>query len=114
MSQSAREYNDSASGARSNPQTKQGQAPALVRTMDDGSTRLVKFDGVDGDVMVDRKVSIVTSPKAKDQAVRQSQALSENGLTGRWEVPTEAQKARAEKMLSELKITNITVKVEKK
>ncbi|WP_235214393.1 MULTISPECIES: hemagglutinin repeat-containing protein [Comamonas] len=55
MSQRARDYNDTATGTRSNPATQSGQAPALERTMPDGSTRTVKFDGVDGDVLVDRK-----------------------------------------------------------
>ncbi|MCM2263201.1 hemagglutinin [Ralstonia solanacearum] len=113
MSQQARDYNDSATGARSNPATQSGQAPALERKMEDGSTRLVKFDGVDGDVMVDRKLSVVTTEKAKDQALRQSEVLSQNGLTGRWEVPTSQQAARAQKMFDELGIKNITVKVVK-
>ncbi|MGP8485712.1 hemagglutinin repeat-containing protein [Paraburkholderia fungorum] len=111
MGQSARDYNDSATGARSNPETQKGQAPALERTMPDGSTRIVKFDGVDGDVMIDRKVSVVTTDKAKDQAIRQSEALAQNGLTGRWEVPTEQQASRAQKMFNDLGIKNITVKV---
>ena len=58
MSSRARDYNDSATGARSNPATQSGQAPALERTMPDGSIRLVKFDGVDGEVLVDRKISV--------------------------------------------------------
>lgn len=109
----AKDYNDSALGARSNPLTKSGQAPALERTMADGTKRLVKFDGVDGQVMVDRKVSIVTTQKAMDQALRQSEVLQQNGLTGRWEVPNVAQQTRAVKMLNNLKINNITVVVEK-
>ncbi len=113
MSQTARDYNDAATGARSNPVTHSGQAPALERTMPDGSTRPVKFDGVDGDVMVDRKISVVTTEKAKDQALRQSEVLRQNGLVGRWEVPTDAQAARATKMFNDLGITNIQVKVVK-
>ncbi|RCS56429.1 hypothetical protein, partial [Parvibium lacunae] len=113
MSQAARNYNDSATGARSNPATQSGQAPALERTMPDGSIRQVKFDGVDGDVMIDRKISVVTTDKAKDQALRQSEALSQNGLTGRWEVSSDAQAARATKMLNDLGIKNIQVKVVK-
>lgn len=113
MSQSARDYNDSATGARSNPVTQSGQAPALERVMLDGSVRLVKFDGVDGDVMVDRKLSVVTTDKAKDQALRQSEVLGQNGLTGRWEVSSEAQAARATKMLNDLGVNNIQVKVVK-
>lgn len=33
--------------------------------MPDGSTRPMKFDGVDSDVMIDRKISVVTTEKAK-------------------------------------------------
>jgi filamentous hemagglutinin len=83
MSQKARDYNDAATGARSNPVTRSGQAPALERTMPDGSTRPVKFDGVDSDVMIDRKISVVTTEKAKAQALRQSEVLTQNGLVGR-------------------------------
>lgn len=71
----------------------------------------VRFDGLDGDVLIDRKLSVVTTAKAKDQVVRQSKALSENGLTGHWEVPSEAQAKRAQKMLDELGVKNIEVKV---
>lgn len=107
----ARNYNDAATGARSNPATQSGQAPALGITMADGSKRLVKFDGVDGNVMIDRKISIVTTAKTKDQALRQSEALSQNGLTARWEVPSQAQAERDQKMLDELGIKKISVKV---
>ncbi|EKT4485220.1 hypothetical protein QEM02_005408 [Pseudomonas putida] len=111
MSSRARDYNDSVTGARSNPATQSGQAPALERIMPDGSSRLVKFDGVDGDILVDRKISVVTTSKSKDQALRQSDVLSQNGLTARWEVPTQAQANRAQKMFDELGIKNISVKV---
>jgi filamentous hemagglutinin len=113
MSRTAQAYNDSATGARSNPATQSSQAPALERTMPDGSTRIVKFDGVEGDVMIDRKISVVTTERAKDQALRQSDALTQNGLTGRWEVSTPAQAAKAQKMLDDLGVKNITVKVVK-
>jgi filamentous hemagglutinin len=79
--------------------------------MPDGSTRVVKFDGVDANVLVDRKISVVTTSKSKDQALRQSEALSQNGLTGRWEVPSATQASRAQKMFDELKIKNISVRV---
>jgi len=113
MSPAARDYNDSATGARSNPVTQSGQAPAIIRTMPDGSQRAVKFDGVEGGVLIDRKLSVVTTAKAKEQAMRQSEALAQNGLTGRWEVPSESQAARARKMFEELGIKNIDVKVVK-
>jgi hypothetical protein len=109
----AKDYNDSAMGARSNILTKSGQAPALERMMPDGTTRLVKFDGVDGSIMIDRKLSIVTTSKAQAQALRQSEVLNQNGLTGLWEVPSVAQQNRAVKMLNNLNISNISVQVVK-
>lgn len=112
-SQKARDYNDAATGARSNSVTQSGQAPALERTMPDGSTRPVKFDGVVSDVMIDRKISVVTTEKAKAQALRQSEVLTQNGLVGRWEVSTAAQVSRATKMFNDLGITNIKVRMVK-
>jgi hypothetical protein len=112
----ARAYNDSARGARSSVVTKKGQAPALERTMPDGTKRLVKFDGVDfdpvyGHVMIDRKWSIVMRQNLKDQALRQSQALSQNNLIGIWEVPTKSKLRQAIKLLEKLGISNIKVRI---
>lgn len=83
----ARAYNDSATGARSSALKKKGQAPAIERTMPDGTKRPVKFDGtafdsIYGHIMIDRKWSIVTRNNLKDQAIRQSQALKDNNLIG--------------------------------
>ncbi|WP_232216583.1 MULTISPECIES: VENN motif pre-toxin domain-containing protein [Brenneria] len=111
MSERARNYNDSASGARSNIETQKGQAPSIERVDADGKAKSVRFDGVDGNVMVDRKISVVTTQKAKNQALRQSEALKNNGMTGRWEVPNQAQANRAQKMFDELGIKNIEVKI---
>ncbi|OCQ54734.1 hypothetical protein Ppb6_00098 [Photorhabdus australis subsp. thailandensis] len=113
MSQRAKGYNDSASGARSNIETKKGQAPNIDRIDTDGKNKPVRFDGVDDNVMIDRKISVVTTRKAKDQALRQSDALKRNGMTGRWEVPNQTQANRAQKMFDELGIKNIEVKVVK-
>lgn len=111
MSSAARDFNDSATGARSNVFTQSGQAPAITRTLDDGTTTTVRFDGLDDGVLIDRKLSVVTTDKAKDQALRQSQALQQNGSTAIWEVPNAQQEARAQNMFNQLGITNITVKV---
>jgi hypothetical protein len=108
-----KDYNDSATGARSNVVTRRGQAPALERTMPDGTTRLVKFDGVEGNVMTDRKWSIARSRKAKDQALRQSDVLKQHGLIGIWEVPTEPERKQAVRLLEKLKISNIKVRIVK-
>lgn len=111
MSTRARAYDDGAMGSRSSIETRKGQAPALTRTTADGKTASVRFDGVEGDVLIDRKLSVVTTPKAKNQVLRQSEALEQNGLTARWEVPTQAQANRAIKVFEELGVKNITVKV---
>jgi len=78
--------------------------------MPDGPTRLVKIDGMDGNVLVYRNISVVTTSKSKGQALRQSDVLGRNGLTAR-QVPTQAQANRAQKMFDELGIKNISVKV---
>lgn len=113
MSKRARNYNDSATGARSNIHTQKGQAPTIDRTDTKNNNRPVRFDGVDGNIMIDRKISVVTTQKAKDQAVRQSNALENNKMTGRWEVPNQTQANRAQKMFDELGIKNIEVKIVK-
>lgn len=100
-------YNDAAPGARA------GQAPMLMRTMADGSKRPVKFDGIQGDYMIDRKWSVVNRPRAWAQILRQSEVLGEHRLIGTWEVPTPAQRTTALKLLRQMNITNIHVKVAK-
>ncbi|WP_208605643.1 hypothetical protein [Rhizobium aegyptiacum] len=111
MSPRARLYDDGAIGSRSNVETQKGQAPTLTRTTPDGQKASVRFDGVDGDVLIDRKISVVTTQKVKDQVLRQSEALQQNGLSGRWEVPNQSQADRATKIFKDLGVKNITVKV---
>lgn len=98
-------YNDAATGARP------GHAPALLRTMPDGSQRPVKFDGIEGDYLHDRKWRIVDAPRARAQLLRQSEVLAQHRLTATWEVPTPAQKIKALKLLKKMKVTNIKVRV---
>ena len=111
MLPAARNYEDSATGARSGVETGNREVPVIQRTLPDGGSVNVKFDGLDEGVLLDRKLSITTFPKSRDQAIRQSQSLEENGIRGRWEVPDESQATRARKMLEELGITNIDVGV---
>lgn len=87
-----------------------GEAPRLKATDADG-TVTAKFDGVDGDVMVDRKLAVTTFPKSEKQMLRQSATAAENGYSVRWEVPTESQARRAEKMADKLGVKNVDVKV---
>lgn len=100
-------YNDSATGARA------GQAPTLMRTMPDGSKRPVKFDGIQGDYVIDRKWGVRDAPHARAQILRQSQVLAQHRLTGTWEVPNTVQRTKALKILKKLKVTNIKVRVVK-
>jgi filamentous hemagglutinin len=76
-----------------------------------GSSRPVRFDGEAPALLIDRKLAVVTSPKAQTQALRQSAALRHNGLRGMWEVPDAAQAARARTMFGNLGIDNIDVRV---
>lgn len=100
-------YNDAAPGARA------GRAPALMRTMTDGSKRPVKFDGIQGDYVIDRKWGVRDAPHARAQILRQSDVLAEHRLIGVWEVPTPTQKIKAMKLLKKMNVTNIHVKVVK-
>ncbi|WP_294239425.1 hypothetical protein [uncultured Sphingomonas sp.] len=100
-------YNDAAPGARA------GQAPTLMRTMADGSKRPVKFDGIQGDYVIDRKWKVVDAPHARAQLLRQSQVLAEHRLIGTWEVPTLVEKNKALKLFKKMSVTNIHVKVVK-
>lgn len=100
-------YNDSATGARP------GQAPTLPRTMPDESTRSVKFDGIEGDYMIDRKWSVGRWSSTKAQLLRQSEALAQQGLTSTLEVPDAIQKIKAIRLLKKSGITNIKVRIVK-
>lgn len=90
-----------------------GRAPTLMRTMADGSKRPVKFDGIQGDYVIDRKWSVRDMPRARAQLLRQSQVLAEHRLIGTWEVPSPVQKIKALKLLKRMNVTNIHVKVVK-
>nr|WP_307813130.1 polymorphic toxin-type HINT domain-containing protein [Streptomyces sp. N35] len=93
---------------------RQGFAPALQYYKVNGKKlATVKFDGFDSTngVMYDRKRAIRTSDKTYGQAQRQSMALEQNGYTGVWEVPTEAEARRARKIFGHLNITNMKARV---
>jgi len=100
-------YNDQATGARS------GQAPTLTRTLPNGSRRPVKFDGVHGEYVVDRKWAIRDQPRARAQVLRQSEVLSQHRLIGVWEVPNEHERLAAIKLLKKLNVTNIKIRIVK-
>lgn len=97
-------YNDTATGARP------GKAPTLMRTLPDGSKRPVKFDGVQGEYMIDRKFAVSGKPRAVAQLLRQSQVLAQHRLIGIWEVPNVTQKNKALKLFKRYNVTNIKVR----
>ncbi|WP_051830438.1 MULTISPECIES: RHS repeat-associated core domain-containing protein [Streptomyces] len=109
----AQAYEDGVTGARSRISTQTREAPALDYIHPSGQTRQIRFDGFDevNGVLIDRKMAVTTFNKSYRQAMNQSLALEQNGYTGRWEVPTEAEAARARKLLGGLLITNIRVRV---
>ncbi|MET8453363.1 polymorphic toxin-type HINT domain-containing protein [Streptomyces sp. NPDC005209] len=109
----AQAYEDAAVGARSRISTQTREAPALDYINPSGQTRQIRFDGFDevNGVLIDRKMAVTTFNKSYMQARNQSLALEQNGYTGRWEVPTAAEAARARKLLGSLSITNIRVRV---
>lgn len=100
-------YNDTAPGARP------GLAPTLMRTMPDGSKRPVKFDGYQGDYLIDRKTKVVDAPHARAALMRQSQVLAEHGLFAVWEVPNAVQLRKAIKLFKRMNVKNIKVRIVK-
>jgi hypothetical protein len=100
-------YQDAADGTRPN------LAPALMRTMPDGSKRPVKFDGIRGEYVIDRKWKVVDAPHARAQVRRQTQALSEHRLMGTWEVRNERHRIKARKLFEKMGVHNIIVRVVK-
>jgi hypothetical protein len=95
-----------------NPGRANGQVPALKYDNPFGGRNLVKFDGIEGKTLIDRKLSFYSNDKGKLALQRQSEALKQNpGYSGRIEVPTATEQRRIQKYMNELNITNIDVKV---
>jgi hypothetical protein len=64
-----------------------------------------------GPAMVSRKRAVVATPKGRRQAADQSEAARQNGLAVRWEVPDTRQAGRGQRLLRELGIRNIGIRV---
>lgn len=111
MSGRARAYNDSAPGIKSSILTQNTIVPALKYTTKNGLEKIVKFDGIQNNILIDRKLAIVTTEKVQQQALRQSLALKQNSIQGIWEVPNTTQALRGQKMLDSLGIKNIKVRI---
>lgn len=71
-----------------------------------------KFDGVDGNFVIDRKLNPYFSAKSIGQVLRQARVARYNGVRVRWELPSPAAKAAAKRLLAVAGRSNrITVKV---
>jgi hypothetical protein len=101
MSPEAFAYQSGATGARA------GVAPALRYSDRSG---LVRFDGLDGRLLIDRKLSFYSTPKARLALDRASMAVRQNPFYSlRIEVPNMVQYKRGMRLLGEQGITNIRI-----
>jgi hypothetical protein len=73
----------------------------------------VKFDGVQGDYVVDRKLGVRLQPRARAQVMRQTDVLSQHRLIGTWEVPDSKQRDLALKLFKQMNVRNIKVRIAK-
>jgi hypothetical protein len=90
------------------PGARPGEAPYLVAFDDVSKTaKHVKFDGIDGRTLIDRKWGIRISPKSRAQVRSQATALRQNGMKARWEVPTEYLKRQFDILLREEGATDV-------
>jgi len=81
--------------------------------MSDGSKRPVKFDGMLGEYLIDRKYKVVDAPNARAQLMRQSEVLAQHGLIGTWEVINATQRVKALRLLKKMGVSNIKVRIAK-
>jgi len=114
MSDEAYAYQSSTPGARSNAIAGRSQAPEVQYVDANGNEAKVKFDGIEGNKLVDRKLGVHMGSKTRLLAERQSAALAQNGLEGVWEVPDATEAARARKLFAQEGIRNIRVEVVKR
>jgi hypothetical protein len=96
---------DRATGARP------GEVPVLTLASPAGGPRFVRFDGIDGDYLIDRKLRVVDLPRSRAQLARQAEALAQARCIATWEVPSEAERARAAAMLARAGVRRIKIRV---
>jgi hypothetical protein len=111
MKKAARDYQDRAIGARYNRVTRKSHVPALAWTGPEGKENLVRFDSLDGDVLIDRKHGVATTEHLGRKALRQSEAVAYSNYRCRWEVPNKNQARRAKRLFDKYGISNISVEI---
>jgi filamentous hemagglutinin len=99
-------YQSRATGSRSAVATQRSQVPALLYTkLNSRQNDFVKFDAIEGRVLIDRKLSVTGFKKQKDDLVRMHRALAQNaslGFSGVIELPTRGEVRKVRRMLSRL------------
>lgn len=107
------DYQSTATGARSDIATRTPEVPAL--RFDNPNPRgvnRVRFDGLEENVLIDRKWSVTSKSKQERDLLRMGEALRQNPeYTGRIEVPTQSEANRARRILDKLGIDRIDVRV---
>ena len=111
MSARASSYQAGATGARSDIATRTSMAPRIRWVDSNGVARFTKFDGLEDNALIDRKLQRTGSSKARKYIQYQSEALSQNGYTGRWELPNQIQANAANNLFKRMGITNIIAEV---
>ena len=111
MRSDAYDYQSGVSGARSNAVTGRPMAPQLEMPALDGSTVTAKFDGIDGNEIIDRKLNPMFTVGAVDLARRQAATAAYNGFQAVWELPTEEAVAAANRFMDYAGISTIVVRM---
>lgn len=113
MRSAARAFEDGVTGAAYDVATGKRIAPGLL--FDNPNPRgrnLVRFDGIDGTELIDRKLNVTTKSKQLYDLQRMSEALRQNpGVTGVIEVPDTAAFRAAALALDKAGVSNITVRI---
>jgi len=112
MSKEAHAYQSGSYGARSNIRTQRGLAPSLLYDNPYSRTNIVRFDGLESQMLIDRKLSTFSTPKARKALLRQAEAIRQNpGYSLMYEVPTVSEKRRLQKLLASEQITSSSIRV---
>jgi len=98
-------------GARSNAVTGRPQAPYLENRDVNGDVVGAKFDGVNGNELIDRKMNPVFSNKAVAQATRQSAVARHYGLKAVWELPNSKSVDAAKRFMKVNEIEGIEIRM---
>lgn len=112
-STAAQVFEDGVTGAASDVATRRRIVPGLQ--FDNPNPRgrnVVRFDGVDGTNIIDRKLNVTTKSKQLGDLQRMSEALRQNpNFNGIIEVPNDSARRAAIRALNKAGVSNINVRV---